>query len=71
MTHPTDVARHSEYPHLFGALFDCPACEARCYCRPGETECVHCAIVAESNAYNSRTLAYGGYGAWSPNGHSY
>lgn len=36
---------HVNYPHHPGALYDCPACEARCHCGPGvaegtETECI-------------------------------
>jgi hypothetical protein len=31
---------HADYPHEPGRLYDCPACESHCYCRPGETECV-------------------------------
>jgi hypothetical protein len=33
---------HADYPHHPGALYDCPACEARCWCTgdPGTTECV-------------------------------
>lgn len=31
---------HVEYPHVSGYLIDCPACEARCHCRPGYAECV-------------------------------
>lgn len=40
----TDGARipaHSDYPHEPGRLYDCPACEARCYCRPDFTECIY------------------------------
>jgi hypothetical protein len=29
---------HSDYPHHPGRLYDCPACEARCWCVTPETE---------------------------------
>lgn len=32
---------HVNYPHEPGRLYDCPACDAACHCRPGETECVY------------------------------
>ena len=32
---------HSSYPHQPGRLHDCPACEARCHCTPGDAECVY------------------------------
>jgi hypothetical protein len=38
---------HVDYPHEPGLLYDCPACEARCYCFDGDWQCVHCAIEAE------------------------
>lgn len=36
---------HVNYPHHPGALYDCPACEARCHCGPdvaagNDTECI-------------------------------
>ena len=31
---------HADYPHDPGYLFDCPACEERCHCTPGNAECV-------------------------------
>jgi hypothetical protein len=36
-------ATHADYPHHPGALYDCAACEARCWCTgaEGETECVY------------------------------
>ena len=39
---------HVDYPHEPGTLYDCPACEAVCYCTPG-FQCVHCALEAERN----------------------
>ena len=37
-----DPARqHIGYPHLPGRLYDCPACEARCHCTPGDAECIY------------------------------
>jgi hypothetical protein len=38
------MSEHADYPHHPGYLYDCPACEAHCYCKPGDTECVHCAL---------------------------
>jgi len=32
---------HVDYPHTPGHLYDCPACEARCYCTPGNAVCVY------------------------------
>ena len=32
---------HADYPHVPGRLYDCPACEARCHCTPGDAECVY------------------------------
>jgi hypothetical protein len=32
---------HADYPHLPGRLADCPACQARCHCTPGDAECVY------------------------------
>jgi len=50
---------HVRYPHLPGALYDCVACEAQCFCaelnrgqvRPDldPIVCVHCAIQQERN----------------------
>lgn len=35
---------HSDYPHEPGRLYDCPACEAECWCtgRPGDEQCIFC-----------------------------
>lgn len=36
---------HADYPHLPGALWDCPACEAECFCEPlpaAQYPCVFC-----------------------------
>jgi hypothetical protein len=33
--------QHADYPHEPGRLYDCPACEARCHCTPGYTQCVY------------------------------
>jgi hypothetical protein len=35
----TELA-HADYPHEPGRLYDCPACEDHCHCKPGETECI-------------------------------
>jgi hypothetical protein len=40
------VTVHVDYSHTPGGLYDCPACEATCFCVEGVT-CVHCAIDAE------------------------
>lgn len=32
--------KHRTYPHNDGYLYDCPACEARCHCTPGNAPCV-------------------------------
>lgn len=40
---------HADYPHEPGALYDCPACEARCYCAEG-LECVYCDISTATTA---------------------
>jgi len=44
----SDQARvpHADYPHEPGTLYDCPACEAACFCADGFV-CIHCAILAE------------------------
>lgn len=39
---------HVDYPHTPGTLYDCPACEAECFCTDG-FQCVHCALEAEQN----------------------
>lgn len=33
--------RHADYPHQPGTLYDCPTCEATCFCSDNNT-CVHC-----------------------------
>lgn len=38
---------HVDYPHEPGRLYDCPRCEAECFCAPGNTQCVFCAILEE------------------------
>jgi hypothetical protein len=43
---PTPVD-HVDYPHTPGTLYDCPACEASCFCTDG-FQCVHCALAAET-----------------------
>jgi hypothetical protein len=42
----TPPVEHVDYPHTPGTLYDCPACEARCFCTDG-FRCVHCALEAE------------------------
>jgi hypothetical protein len=41
-------AGHVDYPHTPGTLYDCPACEADCFCADG-FRCVHCALEDEQN----------------------
>jgi hypothetical protein len=41
-----EQVEHVDYPHSPGALYDCPACEAECFCADG-VQCVHCALEAE------------------------
>jgi hypothetical protein len=36
-----DQIPHADYPHLPGRLHDCPACQARCHCTPGDAQCVY------------------------------
>ena len=43
-----DQAAHADYPHEPGTLYDCPVCEAVCYCFDGYV-CVRCTIVGEAN----------------------
>ena len=44
-----EPVRHADYPHTPGTLYDCPACEAACFCTDG-FQCVHCAITAETGS---------------------
>jgi hypothetical protein len=48
---------HADYPHNPGTLYDCPQCEAMCFCTElyGEQRdastfdvCIHCALTLES-----------------------
>lgn len=34
------IIRHADYPHEPGRLYDCPACEAKCHCVEGYTQCI-------------------------------
>lgn len=36
-----ETIEHVAYPHFPGRLYDCLACEAECFCTPGETECIY------------------------------
>jgi len=38
--HPLPV--HSISPHHPGSLYDCPACEAACFCTAESTACIYC-----------------------------
>lgn len=31
---------HADYPHEPGRLYDCAACEAKCFCKPGYSRCI-------------------------------
>ena len=55
---------HVDYPHEPGRLYDCPACEAECWCtgRPGDTQCVFCALLEEGGVMTDKS----GYGEWTP-----
>ena len=44
-----EPVRHVDYPHTPGTLYDCPACEAGCFCTDSYA-CVRCAIAAERDA---------------------
>lgn len=35
---------HSDYPHWPGQLYDCPGCEAECFCDV-DLLCIHCVRV--------------------------
>jgi hypothetical protein len=39
---------HVAYPHTPGTLYDCPACEAECFCT-ADFQCVHCALQDEQH----------------------
>ncbi|MBA2951418.1 hypothetical protein [Streptomyces himalayensis] len=41
------VAKHVDYPHEPGRLYDCPACESECHCIEEEEPCVHCSAQFE------------------------
>lgn len=54
------MAKHVDYPHEPGRLYDCPACEARCHCtaavtRGEETECIfegeHVSVIAWADGF--------------------
>jgi hypothetical protein len=47
-TDTPDPSNHADYPHSPGTLYDCPACEAECFCDDG-FQCVHCALEEEQN----------------------
>lgn len=55
---PQVIAQHTDYPHFPGTLFDCPACEAECFCCPSQTQCVRCAIADETQALSQKEIAY-------------
>lgn len=64
--HRDNEVKHADYPHMSGALYDCPVCEATCFCDElnkdiselghreagayEPTVCVHCAIEAEQHS---------------------
>ena len=41
MTSMNTTPPHASCPHEAGTLEDCPACEARCHCQPGQAECIY------------------------------
>lgn len=47
---PLDEIPHADYPHEPGSLYDCPRCEAECFCRPNGTSCVFCEILTETRS---------------------
>jgi hypothetical protein len=42
--------QHADYPHEPGMLYDCEVCASTCFCDPMMGECIHCALVQESEA---------------------
>lgn len=58
----TEVIEHADYPHEPGTLYDCPACEAVCFCNELAAdysitseddegpECVACELAKEAHA---------------------
>jgi hypothetical protein len=43
---------HCGYPHEPGRLYDCPACESKCHCTPGDAECI---FAGEHNGLAARS----------------
>lgn len=45
------LPEHADYPHEPGTLYDCPRCEAECFCsdpgKRGGATCVFCALLQE------------------------
>ncbi|WP_143234409.1 DUF6197 family protein [Paractinoplanes atraurantiacus] len=56
-------SEHVDYPHQPGTLYDCPACEASCFCASGVL-CVHCALLAEKDSDGSHCLFCGAPGGY-------
>ena len=54
----SDHVPHVANPHLAGRLFDCQACEATCYCKPNDEQCVHCAIAEETRVLGEKAVNY-------------
>src|SRR5262249_38710914 len=46
---------HADYPHEPGQLYQCLACESRCYCFSGDWQCVYCATLAEHCDWDAAT----------------
>ncbi len=44
--HSGSYTRHASYPHWPGMLYDCPACEAECFCEEGFV-CIACATMLD------------------------
>lgn len=49
--------KHATYPHMVGTLFDCPACESKCYCE-NAFSCVHCEIADERKNMTPKQIGY-------------
>lgn len=41
LAYVVSLVPHADYPHEPGRLHDCAACEARCHCTPGTSQCVY------------------------------
>jgi hypothetical protein len=57
-----DSAKHVDYPHQPGTLYDCPACEAECFCSDELVCCVRCAGTEEEAEEEARRFGTGSDG---------